>query len=103
MMRDGLKNDAMLVVADVDDEVGKNYRAPTEADIDALADVASHLEAEAPFGLSLPAVPDERLDPGLSAFIGPAGYGYRSWGELCNTRQTLGFVRLARILDNMCP
>ena len=102
MMRDGLKNDAMLAVADVDDEVGKNYRAPTEADIDALADVASHLEAEAPFGPSLPAVPDERLDPGLSAFIGPAGYGYRSWGELCNTRQTLGFVRLARILDNMC-
>ena len=102
MMRDGLKNDAMLAVADVDDEVGKNYRAPTNADIDALADVASHLEAEAPFGPSLPAVPDEKLDPGLSAFIGPAGYGYRSWGELCNTRQTLGFVRLARILDNMC-
>ena len=102
MMRDGLKKDTMLVVADLDDEVGKNYRAPAKADIDALADVALHLEAEAPFGPSLPAVPDERLDPGLSAFIGPVGYGYRSWGELCNNRQTLGFVRLARIIDNMC-
>jgi len=37
----------------------------------------------------------------LSAFIGPAGYGYRSWGELCNSRQTLGFVRLARIINNL--
>ena len=57
---------------------------------------------EPDFGPGLPAVPTERLDPGLSAFIGPAGYGYRSWGELCNARQTLGFVRLARIIDDLC-
>ena len=101
MMRDGLKGDAMLVVADLDDDVGKSYRSPTKADIDALVDVASRLEAEAPFGPGLPAVPDERLDPGLSAFIGPAGYGYRRWGELCNERQTLGFVRFARIIDDL--
>ena len=31
-----------------------------------------------------------------------AGYGYRRWGELCNARQTLGFVRLARIIDTVC-
>ena len=99
MMRDGLKEDAMLTVADLDDEVGKRYRAPAKADVDALANVSSSLKAEPPFGPSLPAVPDERLDPGLSAFIGPAGYGYQSWGDLCNDRQTLGFVRLARIID----
>ncbi|MDE0668380.1 MAG: DUF1156 domain-containing protein, partial [bacterium] len=28
MMRDGLKDDAMLAVADIDDEVGKRYRTP---------------------------------------------------------------------------
>ncbi len=65
-------------------------------------DVQTALERESAFGPNLPAVPTERLDPGLSAFIGPAGYGYQSWGELCNTRQTLGFVRLARIIDNLC-
>ena len=101
-MRDGLKDDALLVVADLDVEVGKRYRTPTESDIDALANISPDLEAEEPFGPSLPAVPDERLDSGLSAFIGPAGYGYRSWGDLCNDRQTLGFVRLARTIDNMC-
>ena len=102
MMRDGLKDDAMLVVADLDKGTGKLYREPTEADLDALAAVPESLEAEAPFALGLPAVPTESLDSGLSAFIGPAGYGYQSWGELCNPRQTLGFVRLARIIDDMC-
>ncbi|MYH42422.1 MAG: DUF1156 domain-containing protein [Acidimicrobiaceae bacterium] len=106
MMRDGLKNDAMLAVADLDDEVGKVYRTPTTGgggvgDLDVFDEVQAALAREPDFGLGLPAVPTERLDPGLSAFIGPAGYGYRSWGELCNARQTLGFVRLARIIDNM--
>ena len=101
MMRDGRKDDAMLVVADFDDDVGKRYREPSKSDLEVLAGVASHLESEAPFGPGLPAVPTERLDPGLSAFIGPAGYGYRSWGDLCNDRQLLGFVRLARIIDHL--
>lgn len=101
MMRDGLKDDAMLVVADLDAKVGKRYRTPSPADLGGLQGVAAALEAETHFGPGLPAVPIERLDPGLSAFIGPAGYGYQSWGELCNTRQTLGFVRLSRIIDSM--
>ena len=101
MMRDGLKEDAMLVVADFDEDVGKRYREPQDADLRALINIDEALQAETPFGPGLPAVPTERLDPGLSAFIGPAGYGYQSWGELCNARQTLGFVRLARIIDNM--
>lgn len=100
MMRDGLKDDAMLVVADFDDDVGKRYREPGKLDLEAIVGVASQLRAEAPFGPGLPAVPTERLDSGLSAFIGPAGYGYQSWGDLCNDRQTLGFVRLARIIDS---
>jgi len=107
MMRDGLKEDAMLVVADTDETAGKRYRAPTTrgggvGDLDVFDEVRSALELESAFGPGLPALPDERLDSGLSAFIGPAGYGYRSWGDLCNDRQTLGFVRLARIIDNLC-
>jgi adenine-specific DNA methylase len=99
MMRDGLKDDAMLVVADIDDEVGKRYRSPSGADVESLAGVAEALAVESDFGPGLPAVPHERLDPSLSGLIGPAGYGYRRWGELCNPRQTLGVVRLARIIN----
>ena len=102
MMRDGLRDDAMLAVADLDVDVGKKYRAPVDADLDALTGLAGYLESETPFDRGLPAVPTEPIDPGLSRFVGPVNYGYRSWGELCNTRQTLGFVRLARIIDDMC-
>ena len=103
MMFDDLKEDVLLVVADIDNEVGKRYREPTKRDLEALESVASALDAESAFAPGLPASPTERLDPGLSpGFIGPVGYGYRSWGELCNERQTLGFVRLARIIDAVC-
>lgn len=109
LMRDGLKDDVMVAVADLDVEVGKRYRAPAEDNRETrllneakvLDEARSALAREPAFGPGLPAVPTERLDPGLSAFIGPAGYGYRSWGELCNDRQTLGFVRLARIINQM--
>ena len=99
MMRDGLRDERLLVVADIDDQAGKSYRAPSQTDLEGLAGVAEALEAEPSFGSGLPAVPTERIDPGLSRYIAPVGYGYRSWGELCNPRQTLGFVRLARIID----
>ena len=101
LMRDGRRGDAMLVVADLDDNVGKHYRPPTQDDLEPLDGVQAALDAEEPFRPGLPAVPDEPIDPGLSRFIGPVNYGYRSWGELCNARQTLGFVRLARIIDNL--
>ena len=101
MMRDGLKKDTMLVVADLDEDFGKHYREPTEADLNALAGVFEALEREAPFGLGLPAVPTEEIDPNHPT-LRPVGYGYRRWSELYNARQTLGFVRLARIIDDAC-
>ena len=102
MMRDGLRGDAPLVVADLDPDVGKRYREPSEIDVAALDGVDEALASAAPYGPGLPAIPTEPIDPGLSRFIGPVNYGYRNWGELCNARQTLGFVRLARIIDDMC-
>ena len=101
MMRDGLKEDAMLVVADLDDPVGKHYRVPTKADLDALSGVSLALESQTPFAVHLPAIPNEGIDPNHPT-LRPVGYGYRKWGELCNTRQTLGFIQLARIIDDMC-
>ena len=102
MMRDGLKDDALLVVADIaDGQVGKRYRTPEMSEVQALAGVAAALDGEAPFGPRLPAVPEEPIDPSHPT-LRPVGYGYRRWGEMCNARQTLGFVRLARIIDNIC-
>ena len=102
MMRDGLRGEEMLVVADIDEAVGKRYRTPVAADLLGLSGVGEALASEEPFGPGLSAVPAEPIDPGLSRYIAPVGYGYSSWGELCNPRQTLGFVRLARIIDDMC-
>ncbi len=101
MMRDGLKGDAMLVVADLDAGVGKRYRKPSGIDLDAIAGLKASFEAEEPFGPGLSAVPSEPLEPSLSRFIGPVNFGYRSWGELCNDRQTHGFVQLARIVNEI--
>ncbi|WP_419943946.1 DUF1156 domain-containing protein [Candidatus Poriferisodalis sp.] len=101
MMRDGLKDDAMLAVADLEAGVGKRYRIPGRADLDAVARIDAKLDAQEPFGPGLPAVPREPIDPGLSRFIGPVNFGYRSWGELCNDRQTLGFVWLSRVINQM--
>ena len=102
MMRDGLQKDVLLVVADHDADTLRRYREPTEGDHEGIRRVEQALNIEPSFGPGLPAVPTEQLHSGLSAFIGPAGYGYQSWGELCNTRQTLGLVRLARIIDTVC-
>ena len=101
LMSDGLGEDVLLVVADHHPVTLRHYRTPTRADIDGLAGVEKALEAEPGFGPGLPAVPNEKLLPALTGLIGPAGYGYDSWGGLCNARQTLGFVRLTRIVDNL--
>ncbi len=100
LMRDGLRGDALLVVADLDDDVGKRYRRPSSMEHDALAAASEALAAEPEFGPGLPAVPIEPIDSSHPT-LRPVGYGYRTWGELCNDRQTLGFVRLARIIDAM--
>lgn len=101
LMRDKLSRDSLLVVADLDPNYGKRYRIPTYEDFKALDLLSESLKAEQNFGPGLPPVPTENLDTRLSAFIGPAGYGYQSYGELCNVRQTLGFVKLARIIDTL--
>ena len=101
LMRDGLKEDALLVVADHDTFTLRRYRKPVEADMAGLLGVEEALASEPPFGPGVPAVPTEPLVSTLSDFIGPAGYGYGQWGQLCNSRQTLGYVRLARIINTI--
>ena len=99
-MQDQLGEDALLVVADHDPGTLRRYRVPTDADYAGLAEVDEALEDEPPFGPGLPAVPTERIDP-LHPTLRPVGYGYQRWGDLCNTRQTVGLVRLSRIIDKL--
>ena len=101
LMRDGLQDDVLLVVADLNKMIGKRYREPTQAEIAIDMEVAAALRSESSFCPSLRAIPDELIDPNHPT-LRPVGYGYRRWGELCNTRQTLGFVRLARVIDDLC-
>ncbi len=101
MMRDKLFGDSLLVVADLDPNFGKRYRVPTLKDLKGIDRLDESPDIKLNFGYGLSSVPNEKLNAGLSAFIGPAGYGYQVYGELCNNRQTLGFVNLSSIIDTL--
>ena len=100
LMADGLATDVLLVVADHDEHTRTRYRAPVEHEIASAKAAETALAEEADFAPGLPAVPDERA----VGSTGPrqyAKYGYRTFGDCCNARQTLGFVRLARIIKEL--
>lgn len=48
-----------------------------------------------------PAVPDERIPPGNEDTVRPSGYGYRSYGELMNRRQTLQVITTVRAIRDV--
>lgn len=100
LMGDGYAEDALLLVADHDDSFRRTYRLPVEAEHTAVAIAGDALAQEPDFGPGLPAVPDEKA----SGSTGPreyAKYGYRTLGDCCNARQTLGLVRLARTINEV--
>ena len=97
----GQGQDALLLVADHDTAVGKLFRVPTDAERDAANTAAAALLVEPPFAGGLPAVPHETIPPGNTWTIQPLIYGAKTFGDLCCTRQTLGFVRLARTISDM--
>jgi len=101
LMNENHARDALLIVGDLDDEYGKVFRAPTEAELVAVERAATALDLEPEFAPGMPAVPHERIPPGNNHTVRPSKYGYSSYGELCNRRQTLGFVKLCRIIDDL--
>lgn len=98
---EGLGRDALLIAADLDGTVGKRFRAPTDEERAAIDAAATALERESPFGPGLPAMPHEPVPPGNNDTVRPSMYGAKTYGEFCNGRQTLGFVRLARIVTEV--
>ncbi|SHN46911.1 DUF1156 domain-containing protein [Cryptosporangium aurantiacum] len=95
---EGFGRDALLIVSDLDSRVGKSYRAASPAELTAAVAAGRALQEEPEFAPGIPAVPDERIAPGNNNIIGPSIYGVKSFGQYMNARQTLAFVRLARII-----
>ncbi|MFE9221514.1 DUF1156 domain-containing protein [Streptomyces lavendulae] len=95
-----LREDMLLIAADIDEEDGtKVFRPPTEEEISAAKHAAEALQHEAPFNL-MPARPDELIAPGNTRTIQSVNYGDRTYGDLCEDRQNLGLVRLARAIND---
>jgi putative DNA methylase len=101
LMAQGLGQDALLVAADLDPLVGKAFRQPTDAEHDAALAASNTLRGEPEFARGVPAVPDETIPAGNNHTVRPSLYGARTYGQLCNGRQTLGFVRLARVINDL--
>jgi len=101
LMNDGLAQDQLMVVADLDDDYGKVFRSPTTAEHDAVLAARKVLDEEPEFAPGLPAIPNEGIPPGNNHTVRPSKYGYTTYGALCNDRQTLGFVRLSRIIADI--
>lgn len=95
-----LGQDELLVVADTEESGRKVFRLPTDIDLIAIATAEKALAAEPAFA-DLPAVPDERIPAGNTWTIQPTVYGAKTYGDLANRRQTLGFVRLCRIINEL--
>ena len=98
---EGLGQDTLLVAADLDDRVGKVFREPTAGELEVAVAAADALASEAPFATGVPAVPDEKIPAGNFDTVRPSAYGAQTYGEFANARQTLGFVRLSRIIGDL--
>lgn len=101
LTNEGYGEDVLLVVAEIDPDVGKTYRTPTDAESAASSAASAALAVEPPFTAILPAVPNESIAAGNNNIIAPVIYGARTFGDFCTDRQTLGLVRLARTINDL--
>ncbi len=98
---EGLGRDELLIAADLDKTVGKSFRLPTDAERAAAGMAEEALRAEAPFRTGLAAVPNEPIPHGNTWTVQASVYGAKTYGDMCNARQTLSFVRLARSIEDV--
>jgi adenine-specific DNA methylase len=91
----------ILLAADLDDTYGKVFREPTDKEIAAAERAEKALADEPDSAPGLPAIPTETVPVGNGRSIMPLVYGATDFGGFCNARQTLGFVRLCRIIADL--
>jgi len=101
LSQEGLREDALAAVAYNDKQVGRRYAAPTQDDCSAISAAELALPQEIDFGPGMPAVPNEMIPVGNTSVVQPSAYGSRTYGDLCNSRQTLAFIRLSRLIGKL--
>lgn len=101
LAKEGLSRDTLLVVAEHDLVVGKSFRVPTRDEVDASGKATDDLSRESAFSPLLPAIPHEEIAIGNTDTIRPTAYGAACYGDLMIDRQTLAFIRLARIINEL--
>jgi len=101
LAKEGLGRDAVLLAADVDDKFGKHYREVTPKEREAIRLAEEALKSEPSFSNGCSALPDEGIPEGNTWTVQATVYGAHTYGDLCNARQSLGFVKLARIIAEL--
>ncbi|WP_292976242.1 DUF1156 domain-containing protein [Mycobacterium sp.] len=101
LLQEGYGEDALVLAADITADGQKAFRLPTAAELAAAQAATAALANEAPFTPFLPAVPDEGIAPGNNNIIGPSIYGARTYGDFMVDRQTLSYVRMARLINTL--
>ncbi|WP_050655162.1 DUF1156 domain-containing protein [Rhodococcus sp. 311R] len=101
LVHEGHGKDVLLLVADIDAKSRKNFRLPTAREQQAALAAEAAIAAEKSFTPLLPAVPDEGIRPGNNNIIGPSIYGTKTFGEFMVARQTLSYIRLARVISDL--
>jgi adenine-specific DNA methylase len=96
-----LGKDEVLLAGEIDEIFGKTYREVMVEERSAIVKAEAALREEAAFPNGLPAVPNEAIPEGNTWTVQATVYGAKTYGDMCNARQTLGFVRLARIIANL--
>jgi putative DNA methylase len=91
----GQYRDALLAVGEELNGPRKVFRPPTAEEIQTAESVDLMSCAE---WSGLSAVPNEPIPPGNQDTVRASGYGYRTYGELANPRQTLKFVETVRAI-----
>jgi adenine-specific DNA methylase len=101
ILRDGLGKDAPLLAADLDDQVGKHYRPLEPSEIAAIDQARADLARQPRFGVLLSARPDEPIPAGNTWTVQATVYGTKTYGDMMNDRQTLSFVTICRIINDL--
>ena len=94
----GQYEDALLAVADGGDTPRKVFRTPRADEL--MAAMHVDLSAFPPFG-GMSALPDESIPAGNNHTIRASAYGYRTYGELMNTRQSAQFIATVRAIRDV--
>jgi adenine-specific DNA methylase len=94
----GQYRDALLAVGEELEGSRKIFRVPTSQEVAAATSV--DLSSLPPL-VGLRAVPDEVIPAGNQDTVRASGYGYRTYGDLMNARQTAKFVATVRAIQEI--